>query len=48
VAKAIEDALKSGEREADALNRVAKRAAGRFLGQSSRRKPVVLCAVVAL
>jgi len=48
VAKAIEDALKGGERDAEALNRVAKRAAGRFLGQSSRRKPVVLCAVVSI
>jgi hypothetical protein len=48
VAKAIEDALAAGERDPDALNRVARRAAGRFLGQSTRRSPVVLGAVVAL
>jgi ribonuclease J len=48
VAKAIEDALKSGERDAEVLNRVAKRAVGRFIGQSTRRKPVILCAVVTL
>ena len=48
VAKAIEDALAQGERDPDALNRVAKRAAGRFLGQSTRRSPVVLSAVVSL
>jgi ribonuclease J len=48
VAKALEDALASGERDQAALNRVAKRAAGRFLGQSTRRSPVILCAVVAL
>ena len=48
VAKAIEEALARGEREPDALNRAAKRAAGRFLGQSTRRSPVVLSAVVAL
>jgi len=48
VAKAIEDALASGDRDQESLNRVAKRAAGRFLGQSVRRSPVVLCAVVAL
>jgi ribonuclease J len=48
VAKALEDALAKGERDPGALNRVAKRAAGRFLGQSTRRSPVILCAVVAL
>jgi ribonuclease J len=48
VAKALEDSLASGERGQDALNRVAKRAAGRFLGQSTRRSPVILCAVVTL
>ena len=48
VAKAIEDALAAGERDPDALNRAARRAAGRFLGQSTRRSPVVLCAVVAI
>jgi ribonuclease J len=48
VAKAIDDALAQGERDPDALNRVAKRAAGRFLGQSTRRSPVILSAVVSL
>jgi ribonuclease J len=48
VATALEGALASGERDPDALNRVAKRAAGRFLGQSTRRSPVVLSAVVSL
>jgi len=48
VAKAIEDALADGMRDADSLNRVAKRTVGRFIGQSTRRKPVILCAVVSL
>ncbi len=48
VAKAIEDALASGERDPDALDRVARRADGRFLGQTTRRSPVILCAVVSL
>ncbi len=48
VGRALDEALNKGERDPDALNKVAKRAAGRFLGQSTRRKPVVLCAVVSL
>ena len=48
VAKAIEDALADGVHDADSLNRIAKRTVGRFIGQSTRRKPVILCAVVSL
>ena len=48
VARALDDALAKGERGQDALNKVARRAAGRFLGQSTRRSPVVLSAVVSL
>ncbi len=48
VARALDDALAKGERDQDALNKVARRAAGRFLGQSTRRSPVVLSAVVSL
>jgi ribonuclease J len=48
VARALDEALDKGDRDPESLNRVARRAAGRFLGQSTRRSPVVLGAVVAL
>ncbi len=48
VRQALEEALRDGERDEAALNRVAQRSAGRLLGQKFRRQPVVLAAVAVL
>ncbi len=48
VRQALEEALGDGERDEEALNHVAQRAAGRLLGQKYRRQPVVLAAVAVL
>jgi hypothetical protein len=40
------ESLREGERNAEALNRVAQRCAGRLLGQRFRRQPVLLPAIV--
>ena len=45
---AIEVALRDGNRDAESLNKVAQRAAGRLLGQKYRRQPVLLAAIVVL
>ncbi|HUX04594.1 MAG TPA: ribonuclease J [Acidimicrobiales bacterium] len=46
VSDALEAALRDGERDETALNKLAQRAAGRLLGQKYRRQPVLLTAVV--
>ena len=46
VRAALTEALREGERNAEVLNRVAQRCAGRLLGQRFRRQPVLLPAVV--
>jgi ribonuclease J len=48
VRNAIEVALREGNRDAESLNKVAQRAAGRLLGQKYRRQPVLLAAIVVL
>lgn len=48
VRSALEAALREGQRDEDALNKVAQRAAGRLLGQKYRRQPILLAAVVVL
>jgi ribonuclease J len=45
VRDALDTALRDGERDASALNKVAQRTAGRLLGQKYRRQPVLLAAV---
>jgi ribonuclease J len=45
---ALETALRDGNRDAESLNKVVQRAAGRLLGQKYRRQPVLLPAVVVL
>lgn len=46
VRKALEEALKDGNVDAESLSKVAQRAAGRLLGQKFRRQPVLLPAIV--
>jgi len=46
VRTALLESLREGERNAEALNRVAQRCAGRLLGQRFRRQPVLLPAIV--
>ena len=46
VREALTTSLRDGERDAEVLNKVAQRAAGRLLGQRYRRQPVILPAVV--
>jgi hypothetical protein len=48
VRSALEVALREGQRDEEALNKVAQRAAGRLLGQKYRRQPILLAAVVVL
>ena len=48
VRTAIEASLRDGNRDAESLNKVAQRAAGRLLGQKYRRQPVLLAAIVVL
>ena len=48
VRDALADALAEGVLDADALSKVAQRAAGRLLGQRYRRQPVVLAVVAVL
>ena len=48
VRSALEVALREGNRDEDALNKVGQRAAGRLLGQKYRRQPILLTAVVVL
>lgn len=48
VRDALADALAEGVLEADALSKVAQRAAGRLLGQRYRRQPVILAVVAVL
>jgi ribonuclease J len=45
---ALEGALRDGERDEEALNKVVQRTAGRLLGQKFRRQPVLLPAIVVL
>lgn len=46
VTAALEAALAAGERDVDALNKVARKALGRLVGQKFRRQPVIMTAVV--
>jgi ribonuclease J len=48
VRSAIEVSLREGQRDEEALNKIAQRAAGRLLGQKYRRQPILLAAVVVL
>jgi ribonuclease J len=48
VRDALHEALAEGVRDADALSKVAQRAAGRLLGQKYRRQPVLMVAVLVL
>ncbi|HEY7931875.1 MAG TPA: ribonuclease J [Acidimicrobiales bacterium] len=48
VREALVTSLRQGERDADALNKVVQRAAGRLLGQRFRRQPVIMPAVVVI
>jgi ribonuclease J len=48
VRKALDEALNDGLRDADQLNKVAQRTAGRLLGQKYRRQPVLLPAIAVL
>lgn len=45
VRESLETALREGERDPAALNKIAQRTAGRLLGQKYRRQPVLLAAV---
>jgi mRNA degradation ribonuclease J1/J2 len=45
VRESIEVALRDGERDTGALNKIAQRTAGRLLGQKYRRQPVLLAAI---
>ena len=45
---ALTSALGDGERDRDALNRTAQRAAGRLIGQKYRRQPVILPAIAVI
>lgn len=46
VRSALQEALADGNLDADALSKVAQKAAGRLLGQRYRRQPVILPAIV--
>ncbi len=48
VRSALVAALKDGNRDAESLNKLAQRTAGRLLGQKYRRQPVLLSAIIAL
>ena len=48
VRSALEVALREGNRDAESLNKIAQRSAGRMLGQKYRRQPVILPAIVVL
>ena len=48
VDEALTDALGEGERNAEVLNKVVQRTAGRIIGQKYRRQPLVLPAVAVL
>ncbi len=48
VAKAVEEALGEGARDAEALQRTARRALGRFVGERTRRRPMVVPVVVTV
>ena len=48
VRSALENALREGNRDAESLNKVAQRSAGRMLGQKYRRQPVILPAIVVV
>jgi ribonuclease J len=45
---ALIEALRDGERDSEALNKVAQRATGRLIGQKYRRQPLILPAVTVL
>jgi ribonuclease J len=42
VAKAVTQALRGGMRDVDALEREVRRAAGRFVGERTRRRPMIV------
>jgi len=46
VTQALEEALANDVRDADELNRIARRALGRLVGQRFRRQPVLMSSVV--
>jgi ribonuclease J len=45
VRESLDTALREGERDPVALNKIAQRTAGRLLGQKYRRQPVLLAAL---
>jgi len=46
VARAVTQALRSGTRDVDALEREVRRAAGRFVGERTRRRPMIVPVVM--
>lgn len=48
VAKALEQALADGTRDSDVLQRTARRALGRFVGDRTRRRPMIVPVVVTV
>jgi ribonuclease J len=48
VAKALEQALADGARDAEALQRTARRALGRLVGERTRRRPMIVPVVVTV
>jgi ribonuclease J len=42
VAKAVENALKAGTRDVDALEKEVRRAAGKFVSERTKRRPMIV------
>ena len=47
VAEALKSALRDGNHDVEGLNRVARRALGRFVGTKTRQKPMIVPVIVA-
>ena len=47
VRKALEAALVEGNHDVEGLNRVARRALGRYVGTKTRQKPMIVPVIVA-
>ena len=48
VADALKSALRDGNHDVEGLNRVARRALGRFVGTKTRQKPMIVPVIVAI
>ena len=48
VAKALEQAMADGARDQESLQRTARRALGRFVGDRTRRRPMIVPVVVTV